>query len=82
MAKELVPIVFSCAVWGSQLARQSVLFQCDNLSLVTALNKGSCKDKLVMQLLRILTFLLPTLTCTLHLPTLQEPLMYQRLRAT
>ena len=56
MAKELVPIVFSCAVWGPQLARQSVLFQCDNLSLVIALNKGSCKDKLVMQLLRILTF--------------------------
>jgi len=56
MAKELVPIVCSCAVWGPKLAQKPVLFQCDNLSLVTALNKGTCKDKLVMQLLRILTF--------------------------
>ena len=77
MAKELVPIVCSCAVWGPKLAQKPVLFQCDNLSLVTALNKGTCKDKLVMQLLRILTFLLLTLTYTLHPPTLQGPLMYQ-----
>ena len=49
MAKELVPIICSCVVWGSQLTRKSILFQCDNLSLVLAI-------KLVMQLPRILTF--------------------------
>ena len=57
MAEDLVPIICSCAVWGPKLTRKSILFQGDNLrSLVTAINKGSCKDKLVMQLLRILIF--------------------------
>ena len=55
MAKELMPIICRCIVWGPKLAKKSILFQCDNLSLVTAINKGSCKDILVMQLLRILT---------------------------
>ena len=31
MAKELVPIVLSCAVWGPVLKRKFVLFQCDNM---------------------------------------------------
>ena len=56
MTKKLVPIILSCVVWGPQLTRKSILFQCDNLSLVMAINKGSCRDKLVMQLRRILTF--------------------------
>ena len=54
MAKELVPIIFSCGVWGCHLARKRVLFQCDNYSLVAAINKGSSKDPLVMHLLRCL----------------------------
>ena len=44
MAKELLPIVLSCAVWGPTLARHKVLFQCDNSSVVAALQKGSAKD--------------------------------------
>lgn len=56
MAKELVPIVFSCAVWGPLLSHKSADFQCDNQSLVVAINKGSAKDVLVMQLLRCLWF--------------------------
>ena len=31
MAKELVPIVLNCAVWGSQLSRCIILFQCDKV---------------------------------------------------
>ena len=54
MAKELVPIIFSCGVWGHHLARNRVLFQCDNYSLVAAINKGSFKDPLIMHLLRCL----------------------------
>ena len=57
IAKELMPIICSCVVWDSQLARKSILIQCDNLSLVMAINKGSCRDKLVMQLSGILTIL-------------------------
>ena len=44
-------MIFSCGVWGCHLARKRVLFQCDNYSLVAAINKGSSKDLLVMHLL-------------------------------
>jgi len=56
MAKELVPILFSCVVWGSKLSRLRVQFKCDNLPLVEAINKGSSKDNMVMHLLRCLWF--------------------------
>ena len=54
MTKELVPIILSCGVWGPVLARRRILFQCDNYSVVTAVNKGSSKDPLAMHLLRCL----------------------------
>ena len=54
MAKELVPIVLSCAVWGPQMLRTSVSFQCDNTDVVAAIKKGSAKEDRVMQLLRTL----------------------------
>jgi len=38
--KELVPIAFSCSVWGPLLRCKGVLFQCDNISVV---QKGSSK---------------------------------------
>ena len=38
MVKESLPIVLSAAVWGLQLGRQRVMFQCDNSSVVTSLN--------------------------------------------
>ena len=56
MAKKLVPIVLSCAVWGTSLSRYCTEFQCDNLSLAEAINKGSSKDVMVMHLLRCLWF--------------------------
>ena len=56
MAKELVPILLSCIVWGPVLAKYRALFQCDNLSLVAAICKGSSEDKVVMHLLRCLWF--------------------------
>ena len=56
MAKELVPIVLGCAVWGPLLAKRSTVFQCDNHGLVQAINKGSSRDLMVMHLLRCLWF--------------------------
>ena len=56
MAKELAPILLSIAVWGTRLVKKQVLFQCDNMSVVQALKKGSAKDYVVMQLLRSLWF--------------------------
>ena len=56
MAKELAPIVISCSVWGSQLAKYSVLFECNNSSVVAALSNETAKDNAVMHLLRVLWF--------------------------
>ena len=56
MAKELVAVVIMVAVWGPLLAKQSILLQYDNLSLVTSINKGTAKQTLVMHLLRSLWF--------------------------
>ena len=71
MAKELVPIIICCAVWSQSLAHKQIQFQCDNQSLVMAINKGSAKDTMVMHLLRCLWFLIATfdiqITAT-HLP--------------
>ena len=56
MAKEMVPIMLSCATWGPNLSKKSVCFQCDNSSVVVALQKGSAKEQTVMHLLRCLWF--------------------------
>ena len=56
MAKELVPIVISCATWGPLLVRKSVLFQCDNTVVVAAVSKSSAKEPVVMHLLRSMWF--------------------------
>ena len=66
MAKELVPITFSCAVWGPKLTRTRVLIQCDNLGLVVAISKGSSRDKVVMRLLRCMWFLVAYFDIDLH----------------
>ena len=56
MAKELVPIVISCGVWGPHMEKHKVLLQCDNMSLVTAIKKGNAKEPVVMYILRSLWF--------------------------
>ena len=57
VAKELVPVVLSCAIWGPLLPRKILEFKCDNQGLVDAINKGSLKEMMVMHLLRCLVFL-------------------------
>jgi len=56
MAKELTPIVLSCAIGGPLLPRKILEFKCDNQGLVDAINKGSSKEPVVMHLLRCLWF--------------------------
>ena len=56
MAKELVPIVIGCAVWGPLLIKKDTELKCDNRGLVDAINKGSSRDEMVMHLLRCLWF--------------------------
>ena len=56
MVKELLPIVISCAIWGPLLSQKAVEIHCDNTGAVSAINKGSSKDKTGMHLLRCLWF--------------------------
>ena len=42
MAKELLPIVLSCVVWGPLLSGSNVEFKCDN-RVVDWFNKGFLK---------------------------------------
>ena len=56
MSKELVPILISCAIWGTLLSSRQVLFHCDNTGVVAAVNKGSAREPLVIHLLRTLWF--------------------------
>ena len=56
MAKELLPIVISTAIWGPSLSGHKVLYQCDNSSVVAEIRKGSARDTIVMYLLRSLWF--------------------------
>ena len=56
MAKELLPIVLSCAVWGPVLSGYGVGSKCDNQGVVDSINKGSSKEPVTMHLLRCLLF--------------------------
>jgi len=72
MAKELVPIVLSCSIWGKQ---KKVQFFCDNLGLIDSIWKGTSKYVIVMHLLRCLWFFTTQynihITVT-HLPGVQN----------
>ena len=56
MVKELAPIVLSCAVWGRYLSGRRILFECDNSSVVSAVNKHYTREQNAMHLLRCLWF--------------------------
>ena len=67
MAKEVMPIVVSCATWGCYLSKQSILFQCDNTGVMAAIKKGSIREPVVMNLLRTLWFFVAHFDITLHI---------------
>ena len=54
--KELIPILFAAAIWGSAWTSACVTFRCDNAAVVAVINKGSCKDPELMHLMRCLSF--------------------------
>ena len=51
MAKELLPIVISTAIWGPSLSGHTVLYQWGNSSVVAAIRRGSARYTIVMHLL-------------------------------
>jgi len=56
MAKKLVLIVLSCAVWGAVLSGYGVEFKCENQSMADSISKGFSKEPVTMHLLRCLWF--------------------------
>ena len=52
----VAPIVLSCAVWGRYLSGRRILFECDNFSVVSAVNKHYTREQNAMHLLRCLWF--------------------------
>ena len=55
-AKELLPIVVACAVWGHKWRGVTVQCLCDNAAVVAIVRSGTSKDSLVMHLMRCLFF--------------------------
>ena len=64
--KELLPIVFSCAMWGSTWRGKTVKCQCDNAAVVAMINSGKSKDDRAMHLLRCLTFYLAQFSVNIY----------------
>ena len=43
--KELLPIVFSYAVWGAKWKGKTVKCECDNVAVVAIINSGRSRDE-------------------------------------
>lgn len=63
---ELYPIVVACIIWGGEWSRKRILFHCDNMATVEIINKGRSKIKLIMKLMRRLTFCAAIGNFTVH----------------
>lgn len=55
--RELCAVVVACATWGNMLTGHKILIDCDNTAVVESVNKGSCKDVALMELIRALFFI-------------------------
>jgi hypothetical protein len=55
--KEAFAVVGTCKTMMSSLSGKTLLFECDNDATVKALNKGRCKDPILMKLVRELFYL-------------------------
>ena len=55
--KELLSIVFACAVWGNQWQRSMIIAHCDNQSAVEIVNSGCSRIPAIMHLMRCLFFI-------------------------
>jgi hypothetical protein len=62
--KELFPIILALEVWSSQFQSRKVLFLSDNMAVVEAINKKSCRNTSLMKLLR--RFVLVSLRFNIH----------------
>jgi hypothetical protein len=54
--KELLPVVIAAAVWGKYWPQKHVCFHCDNMAVVSTLNKCSGRDLALINQMRCLYF--------------------------
>ena len=78
-AKELLPIVVACAVWGHNWRGATVRCLCDNAAVVAIVRSGTSKDPLVMHLIRCLFSLLPRINCYCSPITCREGRIQQQI---
>ena len=52
--KELLPIVIACSIWNKEMAGLHIRYRCDNMVVVSMVNKGTSKHKVAAHLLRCL----------------------------
>ena len=67
-AKELLPIVLLCLLWGKQWTGMAVHCYCDNTAAVEMLNGGYSKDEVMMHLVWFLFFISEHVVEAVHLP--------------
>jgi hypothetical protein len=56
-AKELFAVVCNCRTFNKALGGATLMVYCDNLSSVEAINRGRCRDPVMMKLIRELFYL-------------------------
>ena len=74
---ELYPIFLLVNIFGPCLKNQSITFHCDNSAIVHTINKQSCRNKIVMKLLRPMVLLMLQLNIkfrAVHIPGLKNDL--------
>ena len=49
---EMIPVFLAIEVWGLQLRNKKVVFNVDNIALVSVINKQTTKSKRLMELVR------------------------------
>ena len=55
--KELIPVVIAAKLWGFLWERKRIEFQSDNMAVACCLKMGSCKNRYLAFLLRVLKIL-------------------------
>ena len=55
--RELFAVVVTAATFGTQWCGKKLLFHCDNTCIVNVVNSGSCKNELIMDLIRKLFYI-------------------------
>lgn len=65
-SKELLPIIYALELWGRQWQGKQLECYCDNMAVVSVINSGRAKDKVLMHLLRCLFFVAARLHVRVH----------------